>query len=421
MNRSILCLSAALSLAIVLVAGCGGDGKATGLASEAVVRVDIVTGNNDLEPTAAQYDRYKRDMVALAKSRPVLLGALQDKQLQKTVWFQAVRDQGPAKASADLGKRLRVRSLAGSDLIAIGMSPNGRGEEDADETAVLVNAVAGAFVTQANREVIDKARTLLDDLTSQRQALIGQLQPIDQKIDALSAWAPAPAMTEKANALTVQLLGLMQQTTQLQASLSQIQAGRDALDLSIKDPAHLPGGADKALAADAALATLLTAELAVVGERDQALRSGQTATKPAVLAIDERLTKVRDQAGRRKRELLNAYIKAMLDQQSDALATVTAKLEALRQRYEKAMAEQRELTGTLTDIEQLEAQKKPLVERLMRLEGRMEATQKAMVDAKTLPAMIRKPARGFSEAGPGEPQKAPATAPATATEEASAQ
>lgn len=343
--------------------------------------------------SAELLDRYKRGQAALVKSPAVLTKALESAEVQRTRWFGKRRTADLKIALKELDKEIGVSSMPDTEFIGIGMSLATATREEMEELPTIVNAVARAFVEEANKATNEQRTESIRQLTLSRNELNNELLAVLRAIAGAVGGMPVPSMRNQVSSLTIELQETTRQITQLAVYQSQAEAALLSLQ-ELERSGNMEAMPEVLQALD--LDPLMRSLLAAMMNLQTELANAKERFGPdhrTVQTLQNRIVSVQAAAETRRHELINAQVQALKSSRQGMRDSITAQLIDIRTRRQAVLVQVRELEDSLLTIENLETRKLDLESRLRNVDDRLFDRRAVVQDPQGLPAFLREPAR----------------------------
>lgn len=352
----------------------------------------------------AALDRERRNAAALIKSPVVLMSALESSEVASTGWYRywQQKDTSLNRARQELDKEVNVSLVPETNFISISMSQVSGTRSQIQELPTIVNAVAEAFVNEANRMTTTQRDQEINTLEDRRRTLAREIIDITREIEEKMRVANIPATRQQVDTLTMELSYLTQRVTDIDLDRGRIESAlisvreQSAQGLLESDPMVL-----QMLETDPILRGL-EADLKSRKTQLQMVKSKYGPRNPNRQRLETFILSIEDEIASRRAELMQEQVKARVVDLQRQLATIQSELQQIQDKRTKALNQRRDLNQSLAVIENLDAEKAEREDRRRRIESRLEDMRLTRQDR---PIGIRQPAEVPLE--PSQPKPVP--------------
>jgi len=339
--------------------------------------------------TADAIERYKRTNVTMVKNLRVLKEALALEDIRKTRWYArwtagTAGDVTPAVKR--LKEELKVVNVPDSEHIVIRMSMASNDGRDIQELPTIINGVGAAFRDFANEDAESQRNNEIASLVGEQERTLVSMRKLEDQIRSKLGRMAVPAMNRQLDTLAFELQNLTRRNAEVQDFQDDISAGRDALleqqrlGALAANPMVL-----QALDADPILRQLQAQLKNSLAHKD-VLASKYGPDHPNRKIFETSIESLRAEIEDYREQLSETIMESLINRFSQDWAANSRKLQANQDRLNEIMAKRRDLSQSIKEIENAEAEKDGLEVGLKKVESRL---QELRLLRKDNPAILR--------------------------------
>jgi len=308
-------------------------------------------------------ERHKRSQAQLIKDEHVLNKTIEDDRVKRTTWFSENSGDIGDDAVLALAEAININVLPETNFIQISMTSTKR-----KEVAEIVNTLAEHFIeytAEKNRQQKDRD---IRTLQAQRDDLKSRLDRVRRERAAARGSSPIAAMQERRSILTIKL----QMLTQSIAEAEEMQTGAQAA-LAAYEEDILKGNIENNFEIRRALdmdPTLRQFEMQLYDFRSRLNNAQRTLgdSHRTVKELKNMVENVARQLEMRRKDLVDQNVQVIRQARQMQADIATQQVVALRERYDEARAEARDLEVTLGRIQALAEEARYIGENIRTLE-----------------------------------------------------
>ncbi len=334
------------------------------------------------------FERHKMSNMRLVKGPSVLIAALEDETLKKTLWYKEWSRGDPLliNAQEELDEQIEVQDVPESDLIGISMSMWTGKDQEIEELPTIVNQIAFAFVKSANREATRQRTDKIRTLQEAKEILDADFVKLNTSIATEMRNVEAGALRKQVDVLTLEDQDLTRRLIELR--IQQSDAAAAALALQTQADQGLLDNHPQVIQMLMTNPVLQRMEQRL---KDMEIRRGDVEVKygpdhPMRKTLSHHVDELAVRFEEYRSDLIDTTIRAMQVGQDQIVASFNSQVLEVDTRRMGIQAKRRDMNDKLIEIDRLEEQKEILQERI----GRLQATLEDMrLVSEELPASVR--------------------------------
>ncbi len=313
-------------------------------------------------------DRLIMSQAQMVTTEQVLQAAIRDDRIQRTVWYQKNRKGVVNRLKGELG----VAPIPKTDLIKITMT----GRQGA-ELAEIINVVAGKYIDQVKKDYNAESMIRIGIFEDEKRELQKQLDTIRKNAEKELSDTDIPDLQDRRNTLTIRLQSLSERLMQMEF----LKASADAAVATVEEQKSTGTLAQSpevlsAIENDGTVRSLKTAEENMTIELDNVLRKFGPKHR-TVLDIETRLASIRERISQREKAVAEVQMQVLFQARNAEKAGITSQLLEIRESYNLASKQARDVQDNLKKLEELEGRRKDVVKH-------MNTIDSALIDMRLL-------------------------------------
>lgn len=308
-------------------------------------------------------DRLTTSQAQLVKREPILQRVLESGEIRKTEWHRRTK---PEDAIKTLSEDISVSPVPTTHYIQLSMMGLNR-----DDLPVIVNEVAKAFLGYVNEKASTDWQEEISKLQVERRSLADQRDRLRTQAKRTVDEADVPKLGERRRALLTRLQILTNRRTELEID----QAAAQESVRMIRETAAQEGLAnspevDRLVEADPSMRSLRATEMNLI-TRLENLRRRFGDRHREVQSLEATLVSIRKRIAGEDEKLRALQARLVVQFRESELARVTAQLLQVREKYNEADTDAREVQEILAAVEEFTTAQESLEEAIGRIDARL--------------------------------------------------